>query len=207
MKDLTKAIVALRTATALSGIPRIPDQPRLSIRRNQVFTYVQNSNLGSVSTSSTLASFGALAFSLSESSLASSFQAIFDSFRIIQVTLRFVPQFKITTGGNYPPLLTVIDYDDNSVLTTTSQARAYDTIVETPFSNYVERTLQPRLAIAAYGGSTFSSYAQSATDWIDAASPATPWYGLKWAVDATTSAVTAAYSIDAEIIFQFKNVR
>jgi len=204
---MTKAIVELRTATALSGIPRIEDIPRMVLKRDKVFTIAQNANLGLVSTSSTLSSFGAIAFSLSESALSSSLLAVFDAFRIVQVTLRFVPQFKITTGGIYPPLLTVLDYDDNTVLSTTAQAQAYDTVVETPFSNYVERTLQPRLAVAAYGGSTFSSYSQVKNAWVDAASPATPYYGVKWAVGATSAAVTGAYSIDSEIIYQFRNVR
>jgi hypothetical protein len=176
------------------------------IKRNKIHTFSQSSQLGTISTSATLVSAGALAFSLSESALASSFTLIYDCWRIIQVTVRFVPQTAMPTTGAYPPLLTVLDYDDGTTLGSSAVARAYDNLIETPYGNYVERTLTPRTAVATYGGSTFSSYSQSA-QWVDAANPATPWYGVKWVIDATANASPAAWALDAEIIYQFRNVR
>jgi hypothetical protein len=63
-----------------------------------------------VSTSSTVPSFGALAFTLAESNLASAFVAIFDNWRIVQVVLKFVPSvLTVSAGSVYAPLYTVLD--------------------------------------------------------------------------------------------------
>jgi hypothetical protein len=206
VQPLLKAITDLKVATVLTSTPRIPDIPRM-LFKEKVFTIIQNANLGTISTSATVVSSGALQFALSESPIATSLSGVFDTYRLEQVTLRFVPQIlSFAAGSFYPPLLTVLDYDDGTSLLATSVARAYDTVCETTFGRYVERTLRPKVATAIYSGSAFTAFAQ-ASNWVDCANATAPWYGVKWIVDSGTNALTAAYSIEAEFIYQFKNVR
>jgi len=205
-QPLLKAITDLKEATVRTSVPRVLDIKK-EMFREKLYTVVQFANLGTVSTSATLVSNGTLQFTLSESPIATSLSGVFDTYRILQVTLKFVPQIRSFVAGNfYPPLLTVLDYDDGTNLATTAGARAYDTCCETTFGEYVERTLRPKVATAIYSGSAFTAFAQ-ASNWVDCANATAPWYGVKWVVDAGSTALAAAYSMEAEFVYQFKNVR
>lgn len=201
---LPRLITDLKIATALNPTPRVIDVPRLVIKPKN-YTIVQNIGFGTISTSNVAPSFGAVYATLSQSYLSASFQTVFDSWRVLQFTVRLVPQFMPSPGITYPPLLTVIDTDDANNAATTNALRAYDTLQEVKFGSYVERTVNPQVALAAYSG-TFTSYA-SAKPWIDVASPSVQWYGVKYGIDATTATLANAYAIEMDVVFQFRAVR
>jgi len=76
----------------------------------------------------------------------------------------------------------VLDYDDNNSVTV-AQALSYDNLKMSPVGAYFERTLTPKVALAAYSGSVFTAFAQAGnSQWLDAASPGIPYYGLKYAL-------------------------
>jgi len=201
--DLVKALTDLKIATALQPSPRVTDVPRYLLKPRK-YTVAQNWFFGNLSSSTSAPAFAQVNFSLGNSPIAASFEGCFDSWRVLQATVRFIPLTQPAIGSTFAPLLTVLDYDDSVAPTTTAQLRAYDMLMEVPFGHYQERTVVPKLAIAAYQGA-FTAYAMSSS-WIDCAYPNVLWYGVKAGID-TTSIAYAAYGIEVDCVFQFKSVR
>jgi hypothetical protein len=158
--------------------------------------------LGGISSGSSDA-FYAYTFSLAQITGYASYAATFDSWRISAVNVQFVQADRAITSS---PVFTVIDYDDVTTLAIADMYQ-YDTLkLAGGDSPYFERTLAPKLSMAAYGGSTFNSSVQG-RGWVQTAEPATPWYGLKVILAASTVGVPDQYFLYARIVFQFKNTR
>jgi len=205
LRTVTKALNNLTVVTAIKPTPSVRDIPKMLMSPIQTFTIKQNYYSSTLTTSAATGVFGATNVTLNQLTLATSFQAVFDAYRFLQVTIRFVPLVPASPGSSNYSLLTVLDYDDSNVPTTTASLRAYDTLYESSFGQYHERTFVPRIALAAYSG-TFTSYAQGVNTWCDIASGTVQWYGLKYGVDQCTLAI-AAYEIQVDAVIQFKSVR
>lgn len=203
---MVKAISDLKVDTQVRGSPRVPDIPRIFAKTRKVYTINQTLSSGVISVGSTSPSSGAVYFTLSNVPLNSAFQALFDSYKVQQMTVRFVPLGSVPAGGGYNPLVSVIDYDDANALTSIQSAQAYDNAQETPLGQYCERTLVPRVALAAYSGA-FTSYA-TMRSWIDVASNAVQHYGVKYYIVAATTAIAAPiYAIEIDVVISFLSVR
>lgn len=182
---LQQAVAALENSQT-SGAPERPDvRPRAKPKRDRIYSITQNYNGPNIVSSTITESAGAIQFSLSSIANVSSYTTIFDKYRIKQVRVRFVPyqaEGVITSGVTAGPLYTVLDYDDNNSVTV-AQALSYDNLKMSPVGAYFERTLTPKVALAAYSGSVFTAFAQAGnSQWLDAASPGIPYYGLKYAL-------------------------
>jgi hypothetical protein len=98
------------------------------------------------------------------------------------------------------PLYNVIDYDDTTALGSDTIARAYSNCVTLAPGESCERTFQPRMALAAYSGA-FTSYANVAPQWLDAASSTVQHYGVKTYIPACTVSQTLLQSWNVSIEF------
>jgi len=115
------------------------------------------------------------------------------------------PQTSIAANSAYHGLLSsVIDVDDSTNLTTTSQADSYQSVRTAESTNTHYRHFVPHCAVAAYGGTLFTSYANQKLQWIDCASNTVPHYGVKLASSATGAIVT--YDLRVRFRIHFKNV-
>jgi hypothetical protein len=206
---IVKAIQDLKVDTQIRGSPRIADPPRIFLKNRKKFTLNQTYSYGTVvvPTANTFVA-GTVYIYLSGSPISASLVQCFDTYRIEQCTVRFVPT---TTGfgaasGGLNPLLTVIDYDDSTALVNTPAAQAYDTCQETPFGQYVERTFIPRTAVATYTGGAFTGYSQN-RGWVDCNSNSVAWYGLKWVCAGIPVAQSSIYSIEVDFIVTLVSVR
>jgi len=200
------AIRDLAVQTRVMGLPVIRDQAPLKLRRGGRFTTTQLDSYGPISISSSVNASGAIYVTLSQFPLDTGFKTVFDQYRILQVTVRFVPLGVPPPGGGYNPLNTAIDYDDASPLTSVAAITAYDTCQETSLGQYVERTFTPRFAGAAYSG-TFTSFTNT-VGWIDIASDGVQHYGCKYFSFASATTIAAPlYTIEIAAILQFRSVR
>jgi hypothetical protein len=200
--ELKQANESLR-AQQTGMIPVVPDVPRIRIKHDKVYSFEQSIDTTVVG-SATLETDTVLTFYLSLFGNSGAFQTAFDTYRILQVVIQFIPQ------GGAPstsvPIYTAIDYDDTAT-TALSSLLEYDTLQSNPSGTYFQRILNPRIAVAAYAGSSFSGYAQGKAMWIDCNSPATQHYGLKVAIPPSSSLTPPTYQIVSTALFQFKNVR
>jgi hypothetical protein len=182
-----------------SAEPSVRDVILPRVKKNKVYTFMQSTQTQVSSTTGTETD-GSLSFSLSSLGNASSFAAIFDTYRIVGVRVQFIPETGIIS---LPSVYTVIDYDDSSA-TALSALVEYDTLKVAPPGAFFERSLVPRIAVAAYSGA-FTSFAQMSNQWIDCGSTGVVFYGLKYALTATTAVAT--YQILTTYTIQFRNPR
>jgi hypothetical protein len=207
MVQLLRQIAASEITQSRGTPPPVPDIKPMSTTLGKVYTFQKKFSPGTMITpSTTLDVFGAVQFDLNSTTDASSFQALFDAWRIKQVTVDFVP---LTTGPYQSPLYTVIDYDDASTPTTIASLLEYDTCAMIQGGTLQKRTFAPRVALAAYNSTLFTNYAEaSANQWNDVASPSTKYYGLKYGVPSLTGGTaTPTYTLVYTIVYQFKSGR
>jgi hypothetical protein len=206
MVPLLKQLVSLNKQQTIKGIPDVPDATWMSLKRERTYPFVRKVQAGTITGSVTIEVDGAFAFSLGSLPDYTEFTALFDSYRIRMVKLQFNPLFIDTSATvTYPPIITAIDYDDNSTLAY-SVLQEYDTSLISNSGMFFERVLIPRIALAAYSG-VFTSFAQpDPLTWVDCASPNVTYYGLKYALPITGAANTV-WQVEATYFLEFKNSR
>lgn len=181
---LTNSIRELIDQTRTQFLPSKRDKvPFSTPQRDHVYTFRQTVEKPDISVGVSGAA-SAITFALSDCPQSTTFTALFDQYRITEVIVRFLPtsaQFGPSTSAtDYPKLLTIIDYDDNTTPSNADELRQYDTCMTSPNQQALQRVLVPRAAIAAYSGA-FTSYAQSMPgQWFDCASDGILHYGVKW---------------------------
>jgi len=139
--------------------------------------------------------------------------ALFDQYRIVKVEYRFIPNNKVgspepVSSQLMPNFMTVIDYDDGNNPGTIAMLREYQSALFHDPHKEVVRVIKPRIAVAAYAGGGFSSYANQ-TSWIDIASTTVPHYGLKLGVTGGNLGQTqlSYWYLVTTIHVEFRHVR
>ncbi len=147
----------------------------------------------------------ALTFALSDLPNYTEFTALFDQYRIEEVSVRLIPIVTTCTPASYTDslLYSVVDFDDATTATVTD-LQQYENVRVSPPTKEVKYRLVPRLAIAAYGGA-FTQYANTQM-WLDVGSPSTYHYGLKLACSTAGGAVQT-WKIVCNYRVALKNVR
>jgi hypothetical protein len=185
--------------------PDIPDVPRMRLANKRVYTTAFSYTAINITGNSATPNNGALTFALANASDYTSWTNCFDSYRIVQVHVEFVPaSIGLTGTSNMNGILySAIDYDDATTLDSTGLLQ-YDTVQVVNSPQFFERRLQPRAAKALYSGVAFSGYGQDTAPWIDANSPSVQHYGIKYSQSITSSAVTT-YSVIVTMFVNFRN--
>ena len=174
-------------------------QPMKRPSRPAVHTFEVTVDRGFVSATNTVTT-GALGFRLSDTPSPTDFTALFDQYRIAQVRVEFIPLVTpfgpSTTSIALPYLLTAIDYDDETAVTT-STLQQYGTCMTVANQEYHQRTLNPLGAQEIYTNGVVSGYSSlKPGDWIDSNSPGAAYFGLKWATTPVT-VVSGSYDLFA----------
>lgn len=194
-------------------------------------TITQNLNttgdIGLTNTSPNYKSFYSLSlgFRLQDLPDATEFTTLFDTYQIRKIVLTLTPyntssQFGASPTGFVGLLVhTVRDLDDNNTFAASDtginemrEYASYKTInlCNTKKSIY-KFVFTPRIAMAAYGGSVFTSYAQAKSNqWIDCQSADVVHYGQKFVFEMncpSTNAYTAYFKMEATYYIGLKDVR
>lgn len=183
-----------------------PIFPLSSSFDNSVFNCiktVQKTNL----TSSTIATtFGSFNFTLSDVNDAASLASVFDQYRIKMVEVLFIPGQNAQTSatGATGIFTSVIDYDDDNVLTSAPQAMDYSSAITTSGYEEQRRVFKPHVALAVYNGA-FTGYANQADQWLDCADTGVRHYGVKTSWTGTPA--VSVISVIAKYHLQFRNIR
>jgi len=201
-RDL-KDIVEFQKQQIRFGQPNTPDI-MFPVIRQQTYVVACNYNVGAIN-QGTGGSTGAFTFSLNLLPAYSSFTNLFDRYQVLQWNLQFNPVQLTSSINQSAPLITAIDYDDANAGVAEIQQR--DTAMAVPIGTYFERTLQPRVALAAYAGTGFNSYANMDPRdmWYDTASTAIQSYGLKYYLGSASASSIQIYTVSARIHLRFKN--
>jgi len=173
---------------------RIPymNQPN---RDNQVHRFVETYTWDTITSSSNAVAVATgLSFTLSTLSDASQYVALFDQYRIDLMEVWIMPQSQNLTAL----MKSVIDYDNITTTATDAYFDNYSNCHTTTMANGHYRRFVPHLALAAYGGGAFTSYANLKPQWIDCASATVAHYGIKFLTE-----VTAAGAIGIDVLGRF----
>lgn len=168
-----------------------------------------------------------LAFNMGDPSGSSELAALYDQYRLRKVELEFVPfwneAFTAGSGGGNGLLTGVVssafDYDDNSAPAASNtgvlalqQYTSYrvDPLVQSMTNGRLKWTVNPRVAVAVYGGGVFSSYAVFDPPWIDCASAVVEHYGIKFVFEMLNPAAVACnldFRVIAHYHLEYREVR
>jgi len=206
-------LVALNEQQTIRPMMDVDDiQPR-KLSRRKVYEFTETYQGPSVTYALGTGNGNAVSFDLNSLTNVSSYTALFDQYRIVYARVRFfptnsLPAASITAGATpgYPPVYTVLDYDDASVGTITD-LQQYNSLQIVPYGQFFERRLTPRALQGVYQGAVFTGYALLPSgSWIDAASTTVNYYGLKFAVNAAT-APQLGWTTQITLHIQFQNSR
>lgn len=163
--------------------------------------YQSYKQLNAFTTSTTVETFQSFTFIISSLPQLGTLTALFDQYMIESVELWIVPQATPVYAGE---LVSVVDLDDSTNLTSVDSALEYPTAKISSMTEGHYLKFRPHMALAAYSGS-FTSYANVEGIWIDAASSGVVHYGVK--VAATTTPSTIPHDIFVRMKTVWRNVR
>jgi hypothetical protein len=194
----------------------IPSGSSFSSNNTALVNY--NSSYGTLfmGTGATADSFFSFIFQAADLSQMVNWTAVYDQYRIDKVSLDMIPSVKgafITTSaggatGQLPMLQTVVDFDDNVLLTSTVAATSYENYIIHGPGETITRTFKPAIAVQIYEGVATTGYSTQFGKWLDTSDPTIPHYGVKGTIPyygstpfALTWVVRATYHIS------FRSVR
>lgn len=159
---------------------------------------------------------GGSVFKLSDLPSYTEFTALFDQYRIMGVSIKWLAGFSesgMFTGptAQLPNLLTVLDHDDGAILTTRDDYLQYKTFKEERLDKVLTMEVVPRVATAVYNGA-FTGYAQvNDRPWLDTSSAGIEHYGIKWGISfpvtAATSVSVGYLTVDFTFHLEFRTTR
>jgi len=182
--------------------------PNFRTRRpdSQIYRFQQMISYGTLSTNTVTETQLSSYFGLSALNQAGTFTALFDQYRITKVEYWISPRTTAVTTASANPgrLVSVVDYDDANALTSIAEAMEYQNALVSSGVDGHYRCFRPHAALAAYTGA-FTGYQNTASPWIDAASPSVQHYGVKVIVSPTDAVYT--YDITVRLTCEFRNAR
>jgi hypothetical protein len=184
---------------------------------NQYTTYRFIQYVGNIDVAqATSDSFYSQSYTLAFLDQVSSFTSIFDQYRIKRIDVTFRPMYTATSlissssAAVIAPLIYVAaDYDDDSAWTSRTQANAYQNLIVSDDKKPFTLSFIPHIALGAYSGSVFTSFANDGPHWIDCASTGVKHYGWKACVLAQTGTSTdlQQWNVSTRLHVDFMNVR
>jgi len=188
------------------------DAKRLPSSVGRVYQTLKSSNSeGWLTQSATLPQFLSQTFATNNVTDFTSLANCFDQYRILGVECTIIPRINSATGGSTTAmsgqLYTVLDFDDNTALGSIAAALAYENCIATPAWQVQRRCFAPRIAVGAYGGSTFTAYANQPAQWIDCSSTTVVHYGMKACCDAGTTGALQVWDLQTRIFIEFRATR
>lgn len=161
-------------------------------------------------------------FSLAQVEGYNDLVALYDQFRIRAVSVKYtalsIPVQNINSGSSVAAqpltLYSVLDYDDDTALTSATIARQYNSCLVHQYNENSKphvRYFTPSCLQQVYESNVATAYAPKFGQWLDVNDNATPHYGIKFLLTAlssvTTADLTAGYQVDVCYYLEFKNTR
>lgn len=141
----------------------------------------------------------------------SDFANLFDHYRINKIVMRFWlridPSASSAATASYPKLYSVIDNDDNTLLSQSQMREHPNCKIQVLQPNRpVVRAFCPSTLSLSYLSAVASTYTPKWKQWVDMANTGVPHYCLKWNIDDFTN---TNYKLDVETCYYFsvKGVR
>jgi len=166
----------------VSARPQLPNPLSPGIR-----VVLTQSVAAYLTTSTTVPVFNASVIVPSSFAGFSEYTGLFDQYKVDKAEVWLEPTAAQGTSV-FSTVSTAVDLDDANVPTSLVQVQSKQGSVTSLGSAGHYHVWVPHVALAAYGGGVFTSFANDKPHWIDAGSPSVQHYGFKIAMDATPAA-------------------
>jgi hypothetical protein len=141
-------------------------------------------------------------FTLSNFANFSEYVSLFDQYRIDQIEVWLYPQV-ILQNGVSAEIASAVDLDDANTPTSINNVVSKQGSILTGTACGHYHRWKPHMALGAYSGSVFTSFANETASWIDSASTGVQHYGLKVAT-STTTGTAIPYDLNVRIVASFR---
>lgn len=169
---------------------------------NQITVNMRYTTTPILTTSTTVATFGASTFVLSSFDDYAQYTALFDQYKIDMLEIWIEPQnSQSTISSNVGMLMSAIDLDDANTPSNFNIVEAKQSALTTNGYDGHYHKWKPTVATALYSGA-FSSYGNTPSTWIDSASPNVQHFGLKLASLATAAVQNYVMNVRASVSFR-----
>lgn len=191
-----------------------PYSKRKSKYSPKVTSFVQQSYLGTLTSTATGDSLSILKFNLDDIPGYADLATVFDQYKIDKVELRFVPNGNtnaLIPGGPQQArarLYTAFDANDATVPSTLNEVLQYQNCSQTCYLEEYRRTVYPRLAVNSSDEEGIVTLGP-ANSWCATSQKDVDWYGLKIGVSASGNLAntTQTWLVLAKFYLSFKNIK
>lgn len=182
--------------------------------RDRMYVFRQQASIAGLT--GTTSGVGAYyAFTLASLANITSFQNLYDMYRILELVYVFTPiqvQQNESVGaaapGALPNLVTAIDQDGvDSTPTSQSQVQQYQTSVTAASSQQQFRVFTPRTLTPVIAGSGTAYRTNGPRDWLDIANDTIQHWGLVAYLSPTAYAGQATFAVTVGATIQVREVR
>lgn len=133
-------------------------------------------------------------------------QSLFDYYKVIEVTVSWVPAVTMAYLGPsdsaLPQLWSVTDFDDGNVPASASELESYSSVLKSNAGKPMSRRFRPAILVT---GESATHYVSSNEQWIDVANATAGHYGTKWYISGIPTPPTTNlghFTITAEIMLR-----
>lgn len=173
---------------------------------NKVYRFNQPFSKATVTANGSIQYF-AYTFSLADLSQASSFDALFDQYRIRKIRFTCRPMQNVVDALNVStnPVVSVIDYDGAGPSDYTSAAN-YQTQKITSPEQIHNRIFIPRVRREIYSSALSTGYETALPPWLDTLYTSIPHFGVHFIFPEGTS-TNQTWIMEGRMYFECRNVR
>lgn len=161
-----------------------------TMRESKTHVIVKTYRVASVLTTSTsVPTFASFYMAFDGIPDYTSFQAVFDEFKIVEAEVWLTPNLTTAATESIGQSVSVVDFSDSKTPTAISGLMESSTAIIGPSNHGHYHKFTPQVDIAAFqAGATFG-YATRVAPWLLTNNPSVQHYGIKFGVDATTTAM------------------
>jgi hypothetical protein len=148
---------------------------------------------------------GSLLTSLSNYAGYAKYADLFDQYRFVSIEAWINPPASQSTPGapEIGTWVTTVDLDDSTAPASYAGCSMAQGAMQTSVLSAHYHHFKPSIDVAAYSG-VFTSYANLTDQWIDCSSASVNQYGLKYAVSATSTAMT--FNVIYRAVVEFRGI-
>ena len=186
----------------------------LPVSRQTRITVVRTAGFGTVIGRTAFSNFGVVQPTLAPFDSNGEFTAMFQQYKILQVTVHFIPvipyfthEITSATQANAGLLHSVIDYVETQPMTSITDAYEYASHKETMLKP-MSRTFTPAIAVRGYGGIT-DAFVTQKFPWCDTTYNDMVSYGIRWGQEQMTGIPdsTVLYDIRVEAVISLRSTK
>jgi hypothetical protein len=174
---------------------RVPDVPRIILKKNKVYTFVRDYIFNATFSSTIPVGVGlGVTLTLNDAPNSSEITSLFDQYRLAQATATYFP-----ISGAATTIYSALDYDDSNTPTFADLLQK-DSFQANQSTQSFSRTIVPAVTSQIYAGVITTAYGIEKLVWLDSATSTVPHYGFKYFMQSPSTGTTVGQILISLVI-------